>query len=266
MVSIRALRCLTLLVAAPAASGCGLSKPMARAEAAAIIRDSEAFRRPKFVRVPRQITFKHGYSSTYGQEKPFSISELAQVDAGVAILKLQRAITVDESIYGPGRGALHQFVITPIDVDSATLHVDTPPDPNDVQGMIDARYERPPTRYAGMSEVKRERGWRIEIGTRDFVQVDDVHNWRDANVEVPVNELAIDFTWRWMPNEAGDAFDSGSSTFESFPDSVQKAAQSSGVRMNTTEPMHSRAYFRRDADGKWKLRLIEWTFGRGNPA
>lgn len=266
MVSARvAPRRLTLLLAATLCAGCGLSKPIAHPEAAAIIRESETFRRPKFVHVPRQITFKRTYASIYGQEKLFSINELAQVDPAVAILKLQGAVRVDESIYGPGRGALHLFVIAPIDVDSAWVKVDAAPDPNDPQAVIDARYERPPTRYTGMSAVKRERGWTIEIGTREFVQVDQVHNWRDPNIELPVNELAIDFSWRWMPNEAGDAFDSGSSTFESLPDSVQEAARTSGVRINTTDVMHSRAYFRRDADGRWKLRIIEWSIGRGNP-
>jgi len=81
----------------------------------------------------------------------------------------------------------------------------------------------------GYSQFKKEIGWRVPIGTREFLQVDQIHNWRDANENIPVNELAIDFSWRWLPNEFGDAFDSESQTYASFPDTVQEAAKNWGV-------------------------------------
>lgn len=247
-------------------SGC-LSKPITKEEAAALISESPAFKREKSVRLPRQITFKRGWGSRYGQERPLSVSELAHVDPTVAILKLHRAVRVEESIYGPGGGALHLFVITPIDLDPGSLLPDTVSTrPDDPQGLADWRAERSQTRSIyGISDVKREREWRIPVGTRELVQVDQIHNWKDPNIEIPVNELAVDFSWRWLPNDMGDAFDTRSSTFESFPDSVQEAARIAGVRMNTGELMRSRAFFKRESDGKWKVRLIEWSFGRGNP-
>jgi hypothetical protein len=83
-------------------------------------------------------------------------------------------------------------------------------------------------------------------------------------MNLPANELAVDFAWRWRPNELGDAFDSGSATYQALPDTVQSAAQTQRVRMNTKDLMHSRAYLHR-VGANWELRLIEWSFGRGNP-
>ena len=254
-----------LAVAALCSVTACLSKPITKEEAAAIIRESEAFQRPKFVRLPRQMTLQHRYTY-YGQEKLLSVSQLANVDPVVAILKLQRVIRVEESVYGAGVGAPHHFLITPTNIDSAALLPDVERDRSDPQAMEDAREERSyARRMYGMSEIKRDRAWRLAVGTREFVDIDQVHNWKDANIEMPVNELAVDFSWRWQPNDLGDAFDTRSSTFESMPDSVQEAARISGVRMNTSERMHSRAFFHRGNDGKWALRIIEWSFGRGNP-
>ena len=251
----------TILIA-----GCGLSKPITNDEAGAIIKESVAFKRPKLVRLPRQITFQRGYYSAYGADKPLSINQLAQVDPVVAILKLQRMISVEESIFGAGGGVPHLFLITPSGIEASALLPDAEDDARDQQAIEDRRVERYVTRrtYA-MSEIKRDRGWRLALGEREFVEIDEVHNWKDANIQLPVNELAVDFSWRWQPNELGDAFDARSTTFESIPDSVQEAARSLGVRINTSERMHSRAFLRRGSDGQWTLRVIEWSFGRGNP-
>ena len=245
---------------------CRLSKPISEEQAAQLIRESKAFARPKYLRIPRQLTFTRSWYSRYGVEPLFTISELARVDAVLAVLKLQRMIRVDESIFGPGHGAMHLLVVTPTDIEGAALLSDEDPGtPLDEQEREDRRNERP-YGYGLLrrDDLKRYPGWRIAVGTREFVQVDEIHNWKDANVELPVNELAIDFSWRWQPNELGDAFDSRSSTFESLPDTVQEAARTAGVRMNTSDLMHSRAFLHREG-AEWKLRVIEWSFGRGNP-
>ena len=260
MVAVR----LVALAAVATLAGC-LSKPITTEEAATIIKESTAFNRPKFVRLPRQITFQRNYYTRYGQEKLFSIGQLANVDPVVAILKLQRMIRVDESIFGAGGGVPHLFVITPTDIDSASLLPDVEEDRRDPQAIEDTRVERYSRRTYQMSDVKRERAWRLNVGARELIEVDQIHNWKDANIEIPVNELAVDFSWRWVPNEMGDVFDTRSSTFEAMPESVQVAARDFGVRMNTSERMHSRAFLRRGSDGKWTLRVIEWSFGRGNP-
>ena len=249
-------------------TACGLSKPITNAEAAATIGQSEPFLRGKYLRVPRRITVTKRWTSAYGQEKLFTVSQLASIDPVVAILKLQRLVRVDESLYGPGMGATHLLVVTPTDLDSAALLPDPGrPMPTDQQAIEDRRAELPYVGYRySMGEVKRDDAWRVLVGAREFVRVDKIHNWKDPNIEVPVNQLAVDFSWRWRPNELGDAFDSRSAAFESLPDSVQEAARSAGIRMNTGDLMHSRAYLERDRNGQWKLRLIEWSFGRGNPS
>jgi hypothetical protein len=258
-------RCLTVIGVAGLVvlDGC-LSKPLDKKEAAQIVRESAAFTRPKFAHIPRLLTFQGYFSSPYGTEGVLSIAQLAQIDPTVAILKIGRLISVSESIYGPGRGAMHHLVITPTSIDSASLLADEGRGAYDAQETIDAQEERPPTSVYGWNRVQREPGWRVPIGTRELLQVDQIHNWKDANENIPVNELAIDFSWRWTPNDFGDAFDSQSESFTALPDSVQESARLFGARMNTAEPMHSRAFLHREGV-KWQLRLIQWSYGRGNP-
>ncbi|HZI40330.1 MAG TPA: hypothetical protein VFD67_01460 [Gemmatimonadaceae bacterium] len=246
-------------------AGC-LSKAITNEQAAGLIRGSATFARPKFAHIPRQLTFQNYYSSAYGTEGILSISDLSRVDPTVAILKLARVVNVSESIYGPGRGAMHLLVITPTGIDSAALLADEDARAHefDQQENLDAQEERPPVGYSGWNTVRRDIGWRVAMGTREFLHVDRIHNWKDANENIPVNELAVDFSWRWVPNEFGDCFDTQSTTFQSFPDSVQEQARYWGIRMNTTGPMHSRAFLYRDGD-QWKLRLIQWSVGMGNP-
>ncbi|HKW46450.1 MAG TPA: hypothetical protein VJN70_03365 [Gemmatimonadaceae bacterium] len=243
-----------------------LSKSITKEQAGVFVQASAAFTRPKFAHIPRQLTFQSGFASPYGNEGILSISDLARVDPTLAILKLSHAVNVSESIYGPGRGAMHQLVVTPVDIDSASLLADEDPHAAgfDEQENMDAQEERSRTVLTSSSQFKKELGWRVPIGTRQFLQVERIHNWKDANENIPVNELAVDFSWRWVPNEFGDAFDSGSETFRSFPDSVQESAKSWGVRMNTESSMLSRAYLHRVGD-KWQLRLIRWSIGQGNP-
>lgn len=254
-----ALVCIALLAAC-------LSKAITKEEAGALVQASGAFIRPKFAHIPRQLTFQSAFTSQYGSEGILSISDLARVDPTLAILKLVRVVNVSESIFGPGRGAMHQLVVTPAGIDSASLLADEDPRAAgfDEQENIDAQEERPRIGSTGYNQFKKELGWRVPMGTRQFLQVERIHNWKDANENIPVNELAVDFSWKWVPNEFGDAFDSQSDTFRSLPDTVQQSAMSWGVRMNTETSMLSRAYLHRVGD-KWQLRVIQWSFGRGNP-
>ena len=242
-----------------------LSKAITKEEAGALVRASTAFSRPKFAHIPRQLTFQSAFASQYGSEGILSISDLARVDPTLAILKLVRVVNVSESIYGPGRGAMHQLVVTPTAIDSASLLADEDPRSAgfDEQENIDAQEERPRIGATGWNQFKKELGWRVPMGTRQFLQVERIHNWKDANENIPVNELAVDFSWKWVPNEFGDAFDSQSETFRSLPDTVQQSAKGWGIRMNTESSMLSRAYLHRVGD-KWQLRVIQWSFGRGN--
>ena len=255
------------LVALVGVDGC-LSKAITKQAAGELVRTSAAFTRPKFAHIPRLLTFQGFYYSEYGSEGVLSINDLARVDPTLAILKLERVISINESIYGPGRGAMHQLLINPTGIDANVLMADEDARSGayDQQEELDAQEERRRgTSLVSYNSFKKEIGWRVPIGTREFLQVDQIHNWRDANENIPVNELAVDFSWRWVPNELGDAFDTESATFKSFPDEVQRSAGVWGVRMNTSAPMHSRAYFHREGK-EWVLRLIQWSSGgQGNP-
>lgn len=263
----RPLRLTTItLVALVGLGGC-LSKAITKQAAGDIVRTSAAFTRPKFAHIPRLLTFQGYYYSQYGSEGVLSITDLARVDPTLAILKLERVISINESIYGPGRGALHQLVINPTGIDANVLMADEDARSGayDQQEELDAQEERRRgTSLVSYNSFRKEIGWRVPIGTREFLQVDQIHNYRDANENIPVNELAIDFSWRWVPNELGDAFDTESATFHSLPDEVQRQAGVWGARMNTSAPMHSRAYLHREGK-EWVLRLIQWSLGQGNP-
>src|SRR5690348_16450685 len=256
----RVAGCATMLLA-----GC-LSQPLSKQDAGTLIRTSSAFTRPKFAHIPRQLTFQGYFQSSYGTEGILSINDVARVDPTVAILKLQRVVNVSESIYGPGRDAMHLLVVDPVGLNRDSLFADESArtggyDPQEEQ---DAQEERVQIGYASWTHFRKEIGWRVPIGDREFVQVDQIHNWKDANENIPVNELAVDFSWRWKPNEFGAVFDSRSEAFQSYPTEVQDAAKNWGLRMNTEVTMHSRAYLQR-VGNQWQLRVIQWSFGRGNP-
>ena len=264
---LRRTLCITTVTCAALVGldGC-LSKAITKQEAGEIVRTSAAFTRPKFAHIPRLLTFQSNYYSSYGSEGILSITDLARVDPTLAILKLERVISINESIYGPGRGAMHQLVINPSGIDASALLADEDARSGafDQQEELDAQEERRRgTSLVSYNSFKKEIGWRVPIGTREFLQVDQIHNYKDVNENIPLNELAVDFSWRWVPNELGDAFDTESATFRSFPDDVQREAGLWGVRMNTSGPMHSRAYLRREGK-EWVLRLIQWSVGQGN--
>ena len=103
--------------------GC-LSKAITKQEAGELVRTSAAFTRPKFAHIPRLLTFQGYYYSAYGSEGVLSVTDLARIDPTIAILKLERAISVNESIYGPGQGAMHQLLINPTGIDASVLMAD----------------------------------------------------------------------------------------------------------------------------------------------
>src|SRR5690348_1261881 len=148
----RVAGCATMLLA-----GC-LSQPLSKQDAGTLIRTSSAFTRPKFAHIPRQLTFQGYFQSSYGTEGILSINDVARVDPTVAILKLQRVVNVSESIYGPGRGAMHLLVITPTGIDSAALLADEDARAHefDQQENLDAQEERPPVGYSGWNTVRRD--------------------------------------------------------------------------------------------------------------
>src|SRR5690349_14466060 len=99
MPRFRRTLCLTTisLVTLIGLGGC-LSKAITKQEAGDLVRTSAAFTRPKFAHIPRLLTFQGYYYSEYGSEGVLSITDLARVDPTLAILKLERVISINESI------------------------------------------------------------------------------------------------------------------------------------------------------------------------
>lgn len=252
------------------AAACRLSQPLTKKEAATLVSTSAAFQRPKYVRIPRQITVTGRVSyGAYGAGRVLSIFDLARIDPAVAILQIERAVEVNESTFGADYQETHVLTLRPTaKLDGASLEGD---EPSSDAGM--ARQERVEEDFANIrrrdalpygAKAKYTLGWRAPVGTRELVEVQQIHNYRDANLQLQVNELAVDFTWRWHPNELGDSFDSESETMQAFPDSVQEQARRQGVRMYTAAPLLSRAFLTRRGK-QWVLEYIQWDFGRGNP-
>ena len=152
------------------------------------------------------------------------------------------------------RGWIHTFRITPTaKLDSTALTIDDGEDD-------DSGQTEPMVRSFGPA-VSRTPGWRLAIGTREFIKILGVINSGDKNADVAAGELAVDFLWRWRPSSVGDVFDAGSAEFQSLPEAVRQAAQSGGVGLETIKPLWSRAILRRSGDG-WVVKTMDWTYGR----
>jgi hypothetical protein len=108
--------------------------------------------------------------------------------------------------------------------------------------------------------VLRTPGWKLAIGSREFVKVLDVFDAKDKNVDLAPGELAVDFEWRWRPSSVGDVFDTGSSEFQTLPDVVRQAVKAGGVTLETAQPLWSRATLRRTSTG-WVVKAIDWAYG-----
>jgi hypothetical protein len=192
---------------------------------------------------------------------------LAHHDPTVAILKARGLINVTDMAYSNGEGTVSRTLrITP------TARFDTSTMEPDEEGEVEvtARNVRAMReRLEGQVQLetrgmRRTPGWQLPIGTRVFGEILEIHNWKDKNIELQVNELAVDFTWSWHPTDAGDPFDTESAAFASLPEGVQDWSRRGNARMNTSTPRRSRAFLRRGGK-KWFLQDIDWSFGTGNP-
>jgi hypothetical protein len=266
MPRLRALLPLALIATMTPLAGCHFSSPLTKEEAGAIISKAEPFTRPKFARIPRQIDIVDRYSYSTVAPTSLSMEQLSRRDPTVAILKARGLIEVADMAFSNGEGLLTRTLrISPTaKLDTATLEADEADDTELNQLTPRAMRERI------QENVQLERrgltatpGWRMPIGTRVFGQVTEIHNWKDKNIELQVNELAIDFTWTWHPTESGDPFDSESAAFASLPEEVQDWARRGNARMNTSGPRHSRAFLKR-AGKNWVLQEISWSIGNGD--
>ena len=263
----RALLTFALIATLTPLAGCRFSSPLTKEEAGAIISKAEPFMRPKFARIPRQIDIVDRYHYSTAAPTSLSMEQLSRHDPTVAILKARGLIEVGDMAFTNGEGLLTRTLrISPTaKLDTTALEADEADDeeltPRSSRAMRERAQETVQLERRGLRATP---GWRMPIGTRVFGQVTEIHNWKDKNIELQVNELAIDFTWSWHPTETGDPFDSESAAFSSLPEEVQDWARRGNARMNTSAPRHSRAFLKR-AGKKWVLQEISWSIGNGDP-
>jgi hypothetical protein len=246
-------------------ASCHLSSPLSKAEAAAIITEAELFTRPKMARIPRQLDIVDRYS--YGSAAPSSLSteQMARHDPTVAILKARGLVDVADMAYSNQGTVSRTLRITPTArFDTSTLSPDEEADDESARNVRAVRERSQEQVQLETRGMRRTPGWQVPIGTRVFGEIVEIHNWKDKNIELQVNELAVDFTWSWHPTEAGDPFDSESAAFASLPEGVQDWARRGNARMNTSSPRRSRAFLKRGGK-KWFLQDIDWSIGRGDP-
>jgi hypothetical protein len=260
-------RLILLLITASLIGGCR-SRP-SDVDSAKLIQGSEEFRRPKVAHIPRQVFIPDEWSiKQHGQ---LSITQLARFEPTVAILKLEHHVDVVDQLFPDPRYLAglhwnHVLTVTPTAALRATvLSPDTKGEfERDRAGVLDQSDVVYAQRTLNLRNVRVTPGWQRRIGERRFERVEAVHGPRDKVADLSPNEIAVDFTWKWHADSASEAFDSEGERFAMLPDSVQYAARDAGVRMNTADPMLSRAILRNTSAG-WVVRTITWSFGRGNP-
>ena len=270
--AVRALsrRTITLLVAAaPLMGACGGTRPPSDSDAAALIQASADFRRPKFAHIPRQVFIPDQWSLR--QHSQLSVTQLARFEPTIAILKLQHAVDVVDQLYPDPQYDLglhwdHMLSVTPTNVlDTAKLVPDTREEfEGDRYGVLDQSDVPETKRTLHLGRVRVTPAWRLPIGRRVFERVEVAHRSTEKMLDLAPNEAAIDFTWKWHADSIGDAFDSEGESFSNLPDSVQYSARDADVRMNTSDPMLSRAILQ-ETNGRWTVRRIQWSLRGGNP-
>jgi hypothetical protein len=264
----RSLLTIALFATLTPIAGCHFSSPLTKEEAGGLISKAEPFNRAKFARIPRQIDIVDRYNYSTAAPTSLSMEQLSRHDPTVAILKARGLIEVADMAFTNGEGLLTRTLrISPTaKLDTTALEADEADDeeltPLTPRAMRERAQETVQLERRGLRATP---GWRMPIGTRVFGQVTEIHNWKDKNIELQVNELAIDFTWTWHPTEAGDPFDSESAAFASLPEEVQDWARRGNARMNTSAPRHSRAFLKR-AGKNWVLQEITWSIGNGDPS
>jgi hypothetical protein len=150
------------------------------------------------------------------------------------------------------KGWIHTFRVTPTaKLDADALSID--------DGDDDSTQAEPMIRSFGPA-VLRTPGWKLAIGSREFIKVLDVFDSKDKNVDLAPGELAVDFEWRWRPSSVGDVFDTGSSEFQTLPDVVRQAVKAGGVTLDTAQPLWSRATLHRTPAG-WVVKAVDWAYG-----
>jgi hypothetical protein len=94
--------------------------------------------------------------------------------------------------------------------------------------------------------------WRVPIGKREIVSVDKVGAVRS---ESGAEKLDVEFSWRWLPNALGEAFDDGEAGLLVPHDRVRMAVNAIG--WNSSKAYRAVAHLERQAGGEWSVVGIE---------
>jgi hypothetical protein len=81
-------------------------------------------------------------------------------------------------------------------------------------------------------------------------------------VKVPPGEALVDFLWRWRTSAGAEPFDASSPEFQSLPPAVQRAALQQHVRIDSSQPIWSRAHLKKTPNG-WSVEEVDWRYGEG---
>jgi hypothetical protein len=283
----------TLLLSAGA---CEPGNHLAPTDAAAVIRSAPQFIAPKLIHLPRVLTVRTGgdqplLPGAAQASEMFGLDQIAAIDAAVAVVKARGEVSIEtfvKSIPGPVIYAPPPPV--PVQPDSGSQTDSGPPPPPPpapapirgpeswehtlritplavlsaalAPGEGDDGGDDPAEPPAARVPISRAPGWTLTLGTREFVRVLQVHGPNDHTVKVAAGEALVDFLWRWRPSPGAEPFDASSPEFQSLPPAVQRATAQQRVRIDSSQPLWSRAHLAKTPAG-WSVFEVEWRYGEG---
>jgi hypothetical protein len=95
-------------------------------------------------------------------------------------------------------------------------------------------------------------GWLVPIGSRRLHRIEGVGDAEKDAAGVETREVA--FTWRWVPEGVGEAFDIDGKLHASLPGAAQAAA--SKLKWGSARAYHAAALLERAPGGEWRVKEI----------
>lgn len=106
---------------------------------------------------------------------------------------------------------------------------------------------------AGDWEDSGDGKWLVPVGSREVYRVEKVG---EVESEAGVETRDVEFSWRWLPNSVGEAFDTDGKFFASPQDENVRMAVLK-YNWGSTKLYRAVAHFERRAGGKWSVVGIE---------
>ena len=116
-----------------------------------------------------------------------------------------------------------------------------------------AGWEQFETTDARLGPWRKSKGWRVPVGAREFIEVRQVYPAAKGTLE----HSAVDFTWRWKPNEVGRHFDLGGESFMRLPDAARQGLEQLGF--NNSSKIYMGTATLRFTEGGWIVEEIQFT-------